>query len=395
MDSKMKTFFSLVYLFILNLTFSQTQNAQQYNCVKNDTLSIFNVDCIDCYKEGELMVRKWTGVYIDEKVYDDDNKKYIENKFPHGLYGEYKDGKPYSSFFRNYNISYNSYLIFDYYENGKLAYQLYNDFFEGIIEGRDIGMDTRVLYKKNIFKDNKIWTGSLLYPNLLSWKGARVMLATSLKESKEKNFTMLFAAIHYGEIITVSNLKNGYYFDSFGKGKVRIAYSPSGRKIEFLDFKEQFLVVVDNQYEEFNEITKQEELKKGNISYFFMNNHLYINKKKYESEEELIDLEKGEDITTALLELINDIPYIYTPITTEDVINYFEQGYWIKPKSAFYFYLDYDGKPYGIDIEEGTEKGTYTIIDYTDEKTKNIIKDQTPEEIINYLNKILKSENDD
>ncbi|MGY0039694.1 hypothetical protein [Pedobacter sp. NJ-S-72] len=161
--------------FYLNSKNEITTTKSDFKCVKNEELSREYALCYDCLNAQQKIAKQLNmNLHVSAVLKKGINPIYLGNaEYSDYLTGDLKDGKPYNGFFKQTNVG-SPWLIFDYYKNGKLIEQWYNDLYKLMMTEQDNQTAFTTVDKKNSFINGVLENGI----EILQF-GSRVVLEIS------------------------------------------------------------------------------------------------------------------------------------------------------------------------------------------------------------------------
>lgn len=352
--------------------------------IKNKDLSRGYALCYDGIDNKNVAVKQLNmNLHIADSLKTAKNSAYIKgsNEFNDYLIGDYKNGKAFNGFFKS-NPEWEDWLMFDFYENGQLVSQLYNNKPHTILEEKDTEMAYTTLDAKNSFQNGLLADGIKIQNVKLKGGGAEII--SYIKNGENDSFLIGIYGMHYGEFISIKNLNDGFLFESKGRGTTKITFTPGGRKIELFDKdKKPAYVVALKQYDLAN-LTGLDQKKP--FSFIGKNNKIYA--EQVIMEKALLNEEQREGLGNNSM-LNNLSMHFYSKVSVEPQLleNILKDKHW---GSGVFFGKHYfsDGQPEGFLYTKGETEGKYNVAfilspESTDKKFS--FKNLTPQEILNKL----------
>jgi hypothetical protein len=368
--------------FYLNAKNEITTTKSDFKCMKNKELSGEYLQCYDCLDAQQKIAKQLhMNLHISAALKNEVDPIYLHTT-DHGDYltGDLKDGKPYNGFFKQVNGD-SLWLIFDYYKDGKLIEQWYNDFFNLVMAEQDNQTALITIDKKNSFINGVLADGIEVTPAWIKHGGGDIV--RTVKNSKTAAFRIGLFAVNAVEMISVTPITHGYLLEHAGKNGMRITFTPGGRKIEDLTPENKTKKITVYSYYDFSEQDKVD--KKRFHSYFQKNNKLYLEQAK-EAGKEGQENEKNDSRILRRLAM-----YLYDD---QQLDTAFFKNFLADKNDGLGVYMGnfgiYEGQASGFVYNTGDSKGKYTLDYYTDGKIqpwKSDVKNKTLQE----LTEILKS----
>jgi hypothetical protein len=211
-----------------------TQKAR-LKCVPNDELSHGYTHTYDCKTaDGKVAKQLNTDIHISPTINNNAYAAYVKHQQDYGEYllGEYKDGKPYNGFFRASPERVNEWLLYNFYKNGTLAYQLYNNLHK-TVAGKDNRLNFITLDGQCSFANGKLQNGIAITP--LHIKKAAGEIVSFVDNFKAAYLMIDVYAENYGEFIKVMPVTDGYLISSLERNSLKITYTKEGRLLSYYD----------------------------------------------------------------------------------------------------------------------------------------------------------------
>ncbi len=343
-------------------------------CVPNEDLSHGYTHTFDCKSsDGKIVKQLNIDIYVSPTINNNAYPAYVKHQQDYGEYllGEYKDGKPYNGFFRASPERVNEWLLFDFYKNGTLAYQLYNNLHK-TIAGKDNRLNFITLDGECSFVDGKLQNGITITPLHIKKAAGEIV-------SFMDNFNVAYLMIdvyaeNYGEFIKVMPVADGYMISSLERNSLKVTYTKEGRLLSYYDSNKKLNHSVNMVQAELEE-TKRIDPKRS-YTFFEKNGKLYK-----EQEKSPAALSDNHDYD--LLNSIASTLYTNLPLNTPDFVRIMEQGRHSVGIMG-YHYLE-EGKEYGYVYRKGDKENTYSLDVYQDGKiykpTQYSIRNKTLDEI--------------
>ncbi|MCX2486415.1 hypothetical protein [Pedobacter sp. MR2016-24] len=353
-------------------------------CIRNEELSSGYTVCYNCI-DGAKKVRKQLNMelFFKSELKTPDNTIFIKNdSIANGDYliGDYLDGKPFNGFFKSME---NDWLIYDYYQEGKLIQQLYNDKFHTIQQEQDTKLAYTTLDAINTFKDGILMSGIKIKPVEIKHGAGEII--TVVKDAKTTAFMIALYAENFGECVRIIRVDDGLFFKSLWNNAMKITFTTEGRKVEM--FNREGQIVNTLNYRHYKLLDEAKVDQKRFYVYICKNKEIYI--EQINDEKQLLveeERSKKENESSLIRNLGNNFfsPVQLNPIILERLIN---DHYW--GMGTFFGRHDfYEGKASGLVYHKGDTEGTYNadfIGEDNNEETRLKIRNKTPDQIIEIL----------
>ncbi|RAJ34195.1 hypothetical protein LY11_01086 [Pedobacter cryoconitis] len=347
----------------LNSKNEVTTTKSEFKCIKNKYLSAERIDCYDCENAQHQIVKQLSVNFkIADTIKQGINPAYFgHTDFTEYLTGDLKAGKPYNGFFKEKKEG-SEWVIYNYYQQGILVQQWYNDLFNKILaedhqEFSDVKLDA-----KNTFINGKIDTGIEIIPVNMKEQRAMAELIRTVKNTKTVLFRVLIFAENTGVLLRISPLKQGYLLEDFGKNSLKITFTPEGRTIETIAPEKKSGKAIAYNYYSFSDRAKVD--KNRPYSYFQKSNKLYIEQPEVAQKEP----EDHDQESSRMLRKLSLSLYDTTPLETSDMIAFLQKRNGIKNYMGDYGL--YEGKAEGFVYKPGDTEGTYTMELYSQRKVE-------------------------
>ncbi|QNK62716.1 hypothetical protein H7F33_19610 [Pedobacter sp. PAMC26386] len=392
--------YKLTLLFLMTplLTFAQSEKKEglyldskneitttksEFKCVKNEELSrefLWSYDCLDSL--NQVVKQLNINFHIPDAIKRGINPVYLRHTNQGDyLIGDFKDGRPYNGFFR-YKIYGSEWSIYDYYQEGSLTQQWYNDFYNMILSEQDNNALYGTLDAKNTFIDGALENGIEITPAYLQQKHAMAEVIRTVRAAKTELFRVIIMAENAVVLLKVTPSVQGYLLEEVGKSSIRITFTPEGRKIETITPDKKSKKVTEYVYYAFS---AQDQVDKNRpYSYFQKNNKLYIEQAKHA----LTETNRYTQESSRMMEMLSLGLYETTPFETSSMLDFLqgqnETGGYMGSSEL------YEGKLEGFVYKPGDTETTYTMDYYSRGKiqpAKVLAKNKTLKE----LTEILKS----
>ena len=251
-------------------------------------------------------------------------------------------------------------VIYNYYQQGVLVQQWYNDLFDKILaedhqEFSDVKLDA-----KSTFINGKIDTGIEIIPVDMKQQRAMAELIRTVKNTKTVLFRVLIFAENTGVLLKVSPAAQGYLLEDFGRNSLKITFTPEGRKIETIAPEKKSGKVIEYSYYNFSDRNKIDKTRP--YSYFQKSNKLYIEQAK-SAQQEPKEHAQG---SSRMLQRLSLSLYDTTPLETSDMIAFLQERNEVKNYMGHCEL--YEGKLEGFIYKPGDTEGTYTMELYSQGK---------------------------
>ncbi|WP_367865085.1 hypothetical protein [Pedobacter sp. WC2423] len=338
-----------------------TTTKGEFKCIKNKDLSRERVNCYDCENLQHQLVKQLSvNFQIPDAIKQGVNTAYFgHTNHTEYLVGDLKAGKPYNGFFKEKRAG-SEWVIYNYYQQGVLVQQWYNDLFNKILaedhqEFSDVKLDA-----KNTFINGKIDSGIEIIPVDMKQQRAMAELIRTVKNTKTVLFRVLIFAENTGILLKVSPIAQGYLLEDFGRNSIKITFTPEGRNIETIAPEKKSGKVIEYSYYNFSDRTRIDKTRP--YSYFQKNNKLYIEQARSPQQEP----EDHDRESSRMLQRLSLSLYDTTPLETADMIAFLQGRNEIKNYMGHCEL--YEGKLEGFVYKPGDTEGTYTMELYSQGK---------------------------
>lgn len=345
----------------LNSKNEVTTIKSEFKCIKNKDLSRERINCYDCENAQHQLAKQLSvNFQIPDAIKQGVNPVYIgRTAHTEYLVGDLKAGKPYNGFFKE-KRSGSEWVLYNYYQQGVLIQQWYNDLFNKILaEDRQEFSDVK-LDAKNTFINGKIDTGIEIIPVDMKQQHAMAELIRTVKNTKTVLFRVLIFAENTGVLLKVSPAAQGYLLEDFGRNSLKITFTPEGRKIETIAPEKKSGKVIEYNYYNFSDRNKIDKTRP--YSYFQKNNKLYIEQAK-PAQQKPKEHDQG---SSRMLQRLSLSLYDTTPLETADMIAFLQERNEVKNYMGHCEL--YEGKLEGFVYKPGDTEGMYTMELYSQGK---------------------------
>jgi hypothetical protein len=326
-------------------------------CLANEELSHGYTHTYDCKaSNGKVIKQLSLDIHVAPTINNNAYKAYVKHQPEYGEYllGEFKDGKPYNGFFRASPERVSEWLFFDFYKNGALVNQVYNNLHK-TIAGKDNRLNFITLDGQCSFVDGKLQNGITIIP--LHIKKAAGEIVSFVDNFKAAYLMIDLYAENYGEFIKVMQVTDGYLISSLERNSLKITYTKEGRSFTYFDSKKRQVNTVAMVQAE---LTQNDAIDpKRSYTYFEKDGKLYKEQVKNPSV-----LSDNHDYD--LLNSIAGALYIKAPLSASDFIPVLEHGRHSVGILGYHFIED--GKEYGYVYRKGDKENTYSLDVYQDGK---------------------------
>ncbi|MET4138701.1 hypothetical protein [Pedobacter sp. UYP1] len=345
----------------LNSKNEVTTTKSEFKCIKNEELSKERVYCYACEDAQHRVVKQLSvNFQISDKIKQGINPAYFGHlNHTDYLVGDFKTGKPYNGFFKEKRDG-SEWLIYNYYQQGVLVQQWYNDLFNRLLSEEHKEMSDVNLDSKTTFVNGKIDNGIEIIPVDMKQQHAMAELIRTVKDTKTLLFSVLIFAENTGILLRVSPITQGYLLEDFGKNSLKITFTPEGRKIETIAPEKKSGEVITYNYYSFSDRTKIDKTRP--YSYFQKNNKLYIEQARFAQPEP----KEYDGESSRMLQRLSLSLYDSTPLETSDMISFLQERNEVKNYMGHCGI--YEGKLEGFIYKPGDTEGTYTMQLYSQGK---------------------------
>jgi hypothetical protein len=362
----------------LTSTGAITTQKSELKCVANDELSHGYTHTYDCNAaDGKLVKQLSLDIHLAKTVNNNLYADYQKHQPEYGEYllGEFKDGKPFNGFFRAPREKVNEWLMFDFYKNGALVSQLYNNLHK-TIAGRDNRLNFITLDAEGNYVNGQLQKGIVITP--LRIKKAAGEVVTFMDNFKPTYIMIDLYAENYGEFVKVAPANGGFMISNIANNKLKITYNAEGRTLEYFDSNNKLVNKINMVQAELLQTAGIDP--KRPYTYFEKNGKIY--KEQVKNPAALSD---NHDFD--LLGTVADALYNNGPLNTAAFIDVIEND---RHQIGIlgYHTMD-DGKEFGYVYKKGSKENTYSLDLYKDGKvykpSEYSIKDKTLSELITIL----------
>jgi len=365
------------------ITFSKTD----LKCIRNEELSsgyTICYDCIDATKKSRKQLNM--ELHVKPELKNQENSTFIKNERPENrdyLIGEYKDGKPFNGFFK---LMESDWLIYDFYKEGKLIEQVYNDKFHTLQQEQDTKLAYTTLDATNKFTNGVLTSGIKIMP--VRMKHGAGQIITVIKDSKPNAFMVALYAENFAECVKITRIENGIFLKSLWNNAMKITFSPEGRKIDMFSKDGKLVNTLIYKHYKLSDIAKVDQ--KRFYVYFLKDKQIYI--EQIDDENKLLveeDRHREQQESSTLRKMANNF---YGPVQLNSAVleRLVDDPYW--GLGTFLGRHDfYEGKSSGIEYSQGTTERTYNadfVGDLNSKETQTKIRNKSPEQIIEILKKM-------
>jgi hypothetical protein len=362
----------------LTATGAITTQKSELKCVPNDELSHGYTHTYDCNAaDGKLIKQLSLDIHLAETVNNNLYAAYQKHQPDYGEYllGEFKDGKPYNGFFRASREKVNEWLMFDFYKNGALVSQLYNNLHK-TIAGRDNRLNFITLDAEGNYVNGQLQKGIVITP--LRIKKAAGELVLFVDNFKPAYLMIDLYAENYGEFVKVAPVTDGFMISNIANNKLKVTYTTDGRILEYYDSKNKLVNKINMVQAELSQLDGIDS--KRPYTYFAKNGKLY--KEQVKNPEALSDNHDYD-----LLGTVADALYNNGPLNPAEFIDVIENDR--HQVGVLGYHTIEGGKEYGFVYKKGNKENTYNLDIYQDGKiykpNQYSIRDKTLSELIAIL----------
>ncbi|MET3980959.1 hypothetical protein ABIB62_004095 [Mucilaginibacter sp. UYP25] len=221
----------------LTLNNQLTTHRNGLECKFNNKLSKSYVLTYDCYNTRHQLVKQ---LNRKPRLYDNTYSALTQPYFkmmPNSitdtyLIGDLKNGKPYNGFFIYPGT--NIWLIFDFYQNGKRLFQVFNDLLPAS-RVKDTENSFTAISKKNTFVNGRLQSGIEVTP--VTVKKGIVDIIREVDQYQTVGYILTMYSNNNPENLEIKPVNSGYQLACMGKNSIDITYSKIGKKIVFYDWK--------------------------------------------------------------------------------------------------------------------------------------------------------------
>lgn len=365
------------------ITYSKTD----LKCIRNEELSSGYTVCYDCIDATKKTWKQLNmELHIKQELKTQDNSTFIKNETPeYGDYliGEYKNGKPFNGFFK---LMESDWLIYDFYKEGQLVQQVYNDKFHTLQQGQDTKLAYTTLDATNTFINGVLTSGINIKPVEIKHGAGEII--TVVKDAKTTAFMVALYAENFGECIKITRIDNGIFFKSLWNNAMKITFSPEGRKVEMFSKDGKLVNTLIYKHYKLSEVAQVDQ--KRFYVYFLKDKQIYI--EQITDENKLLleeDRYRQQQESSTVRKMANNF---YSAVQLSSVVleRLVNDPYW--GLGTFLGRHDfYEGKSSGIEYSQGTTAGTYNadfVGDLNSKETQTKIRDKSPQQIVEILKKM-------
>ncbi len=355
-----------------------TTQKSELKCVPNDDLSQGYTHTYDCNAtDGKLTKQLSLDIHVAQSINNDLYAAYQKHQPDFGEYllGEFKDGKPYNGFFRASREKVNEWLMFDFYKNGTLVSQLYNDLHK-TIAGKDNRLNFITLDAEGNFVNGKLQKGITITP--LHIKKAAGEIVSFVDNFKTAHLIIDLYAENYGEFIKVLPVTDGFLISSMERNSLKVTFDKGGRSLTYFDSNQKQVSTVTMVQAE---LTQKDGIDpKRSYTYFEKDGKLY--KEQVKNPAALSDNHDYDLLNSIASALYNNVP-----LGTTDFVQVMEQGR--HSVGILGYHAIDEGKEYGYVYRKGDKENTYSLDVYQDGKVykpnQYSIRNKTLRELITIL----------
>lgn len=326
---------------------------------------------------GKVLKQLSTDIHVAQTVNNNLYTAYQKHQPEYGEYllGEFKDGEPYNGFFRAPREKVNEWLMFDFYKNGQLVSQLYNNLHK-TIAGRDNRLNFITLDAEGNYVNGKLEKGIIITPLRVRKAAGEVVLF--IDNFKPAYLMIDLYAENYGEFVKVAPANGGFMISNIANNKLKVTYSEEGRTLEYYDSNNKLVSKVNMVQAELSQLDGIDP--KQPYTYFAKSGKIYKEQVKNPAA-----LSNNHDYD--LLGTVADALYNNGPLNTAEFIEVIENDRH-QVGILGYHTLD-DGKEFGYVYKKGNKENTYSLDLYKDGKVykpnQYSIRDKTLSELITIL----------
>ncbi len=297
--------------------------------------------------------------------------------------GHYQNGKPYSGYFVHAKDPMELYLT-DYYEQGQIVAQYAKPLMTFDDKG-EVSMHEDYNYEatavkvpvKSTYEQGKIKDGQQYHFFKLE-SSAFLMVTETYKQGILHYADLLLGAIHYGELLRLHFLKNGYTITYRGNPERE---TEDGTLTVIFENKQGKVTMTPNYSFEFSHapITQKLTPKWGRVDYYRQDDTYYY----MQTTEQVMD-ESFYNSNQSLLKMVFSALQSNVPLLVPNGENAYDALFAQEKKATFHtmLLLIKEGVPFvGTSIEPGTQPHTYSYTKYKKEKVIESRKDLTAEEL--------------
>ena len=364
-----------------------TSSKTDLKCIRNEESSSGYTVCYDCI-DATKKARKQLNMelHVKPELKNQENSTFIKNETPeYGDYliGEYKDGKPFNGFFK---LIESDWLIYDFYKEGQLVEQVYNDKFHTLQQGQDTKLAFTTLDATNKFTNGVLTSGIQIMPVRMEHGAGEII--TVIENSKPNAFMVALYAENFGECIKITRIDNSIFFKSLWNNAMKITFSPEGRKVEMFSKDGKLVNTLIYKHYKLSDLAKVDQ--KRFYVYFLKDKQIYI--EQIIDENKLLveeDRHREQQESSTVRKMANNF---YSPVQLSSAVleRLVNDPYW--GLGTFLGRHDfYEGKSSGIEYSQGITEGTYDaefVGDLNSKETLTKIRNKSPEQIVEILKKM-------
>lgn len=353
-------------------------------CVLNEELSSDYVKCYDGISASDKVLKQLNKmVHVAEALKPDQYSNYVKlTGYEQYLVGDFKDGKPYNGFFRTDKKKVNEWLVFDFYKDGVLTMQWYNNLFH-TIESEDNRLNFITLNSESTFLNAELQNGMEIIPVTIKHGAGEVV--RFVKDRKTAYIMLGLYAENYGELIKVTPEAQGFLISSIQRSSAKVSFSNNGRKLEYFDGQNKLVHKVEFMHTELNATENIDP--KQMIMYFQKGNKIYQEQLKNPKDQREEPREK--DYSRAL-EWIAQTLFSANDFNVANFVGLLENDGWKIGRLGYHIFMD--GKEIGLRYRNGDQEGNYSMDFYENGKISRTgelsIKNKTPDQIAEILKNI-------
>lgn len=353
-------------------------------CVLENDLSGGYVECYNGIGADNKVVKQLNqSVHVNESLKPKLFAAYVKSMgYEQYLVGDFKNGKPYNGFFRAPKSKVNEWLVFDFYKDGELTMQWYNNLYN-TIAGKDNRLNFISLDSQSIYVNGKLQDGIEITPVEIKGGGGEVVRFVS--NAKTTYIMMGLYAENYGEFIKVTTTVQGYLITSIQRSSAKVTFTPRGRKVEFFDSSNKPLNTLEFVQTELN--TTENNGTDQMIAYFQKGDKIY--EESLKNLKDQTDRHQGNDYSR-FVESVARSMFNPSELNTATFVELLQNGGWKIPKLGYHSFEG--GKEFGFRYRKGDQEGTYSADFYENGKIskseKLRIKNKTPDQIAEIMKAI-------
>ncbi|SHF33492.1 hypothetical protein [Pedobacter caeni] len=354
-------------------------------CILNEDLSVGYVKCYDGINENNTLLKQLNKmVHVDDALKPNQYSNYVKSTgYEQYLVGDFKDGKPYNGFFRADRKKVNEWLLFDFYKDGVLTMQWYNNLFH-TIESEDNRLNFITLNSESTFLNAELQDGMEIIPATIKRGAGEVV--RFVKDRKTSYIMLGLYAENYGEMIKITPDAQGFLISSVQRSSAKVSFSNNGRKLEYFDNQNKLVNKVELIHTELNATENIDP--KQMIMYFQKGNKIYQEQLKNPKDQK--EDPQGKYYSPAL-EWVAQAIFSTADFNIPNFVGLLENDGWRIGRLGYHTFID--GKEIGLRYRNGDQEGTYSMDFYEKGKISRAeelsIKNKTPDQIAEIL-KIIK-----